>query len=71
MGHKYIKRDGTWKMQYAFHDTTTIIRTCPCCKFSQPLDARMLGIVDFKTCPKCKALLDIPKKIGKWYIPKT
>ena len=64
MGHKYIKRDGTWKMMYRFNDTTTIIRTCPVCQFSQPLDSRVLHIVDFTHCPKCQAILDIPKKIG-------
>lgn len=64
MGHKYIKRDGTWKMMYRFNDTTTIIRTCPVCQYSQPLDASAIGLMDFRTCPKCKALLDIPKKIG-------
>ena len=63
MGHKYIKRDGTWNMSYRFGDTSTIIRMCPKCYFAQPLDANMLGIVDFSQCPKCKAKLDIPKKL--------
>ena len=64
MGHKYIKRDGTWKMMYPYSDTTTIIRSCPVCGFSQPVDARVIGLMDFRSCPKCKAVLDIPKKIG-------
>lgn len=64
MSSKYNKRDGTWSMSYAFNDTTTIIRTCPICKFSQPLDVRALAIVDFSHCPKCQAKLDIPNKMG-------
>lgn len=64
MSSKYNKRDGTWSMSYALHDTTTIIRSCPVCKFSQPLDVGALAIVDFSHCPKCQAKLDIPKKMG-------
>lgn len=64
MGHKYVKRDGTWQMLYAYCDTSTIIRTCPVCKFSQPLDRRVLHIVDFKQCPKCHAVLDLPKWVN-------
>lgn len=64
MGHKYNKRDGTWQMMYRFHDTTTVIRTCPKCGFSQPLDFILLGMVDFSACPKCHAKLDVPKKFG-------
>ena len=64
MGHKYIKRDGTWNMSYRWGDTSTIIRACPKCGFAQPLDARMLHIIDFSKCPKCQARLDIPKKMG-------
>ena len=64
MGHKYNRRDGTWGMHYALHDTTTIIRSCPICKYSQPLDMRALHIVDFSQCPRCKAKLDVPKKMG-------
>lgn len=63
MGHKYIKRDGTWKLAYRYCDTTTIIRSCPICSFSQPIDSRVIGLMDFRSCPQCKALLDIPKKI--------
>ena len=64
MGHKYIKRDGTWDMSLKYGDSTTIIRACPKCGFAQPLDTRMLNIVDFSKCPKCNARLDIPKKVG-------
>lgn len=63
MGHKYNKRDGTWHLMYKWADTTTIIRTCPICEYSQPIDARTIGLVDFRACPKCNSKLDIPKKI--------
>ena len=63
MGHKYVKRDGTWNMYFKWCDSTTVIRTCPICEFSQPLDANMLSIIDFSKCPKCQAKLDLPKHI--------
>lgn len=63
MGHKYIKRDGTWDMSFRYGDTSTVIRVCPKCGFAQPLDANMLGIIDFSKCPQCQARLDIPKTI--------
>jgi len=61
---RYNHRDGTWHLMYKWCDTSTIIRTCPICGFSQPIDSRMIGLMDFRTCPKCKAKLDIPKKLG-------
>ena len=64
MGHKYNKRDGAWSMHYPYCDTTTVVRTCPICGFMQPLDVMALHIVDFSHCPKCKAKLDVPKKLG-------
>ena len=64
MGHKYNRRDGTWRFMYRFNDTTTLIRTCPKCNYSQPLDVNLLQFVKFDICPRCKAKLDIPKKIG-------
>lgn len=64
MGHKYIKRDGVWNMRFYYGDKSTVIRACPKCGFSQPLDASMLHIVDFSKCPECQAKLDIPKKMG-------
>lgn len=64
MSHKYIRRAGTWGMRFKFNDTTTVIRTCPICNFTQPLDVSMLQYVDFSKCPKCNSLLDIPKKIN-------
>ena len=68
MGHKYIKRDGTWIMSFKYAsdnvvDESTVIRVCPVCKFIQPLDANMLHIIDFSQCPQCHAKLDIPKKM--------
>lgn len=63
MGHKYVKRDGEWQMMFRYGDSTTVIRTCPKCQFSQPLDTMMLGIINFKNCPKCGARLDLPKKL--------
>ena len=63
MSHKYIKRDGTWDMSFRYGDTSTVIRVCPKCAFAQPLDANMLGIIDFSKCPQCQARLDLPKTI--------
>ena len=63
MGHKYNRRDGTWQIMFKYCDSTTIIRTCPKCQFNQPLDVRMLEIINFTNCPKCNAKLDLPKNI--------
>ena len=63
MGHKFIKKDGTWDMWYAKDQEGVIYRACPKCKFVQPMDSRMVGIFNFKECPRCHAKLDLPKKI--------
>lgn len=65
MGHKYIKYDGEWNMSFRYGDASTVIRVCPKCQFAQPLDANMLGVVDFSKCPRCQAKLCMPKKIGQ------
>ena len=55
MGHKYNKRDGTWRMHYRFCDTTTIVRTCPKCGFYKGVDTSKKEIankVEEKKAPK-------------------
>ena len=63
MGHKFVNYDGTWDMWYAKDSKDTVYRACPKCKFVQPMVTQMVGIYNFRECPRCHASLSIPKKI--------
>ena len=63
MGHKYNRRDGTWQLISSSKGTDLVVRQCPICGFSQPLNAFSLGMAEFSQCPKCRSKLDLPKKI--------